>query len=88
MRVDFAKNAESWGAVGLRASTVEEFRRAVRKALRETRPVVIDAKVGAKSMTSGYESWWRVGTAEVAENPQIEAAARTVKSELEKARKY
>lgn len=88
MRVDFAKNAESWGAVGLRASNVEEFRRAVRKALRETRPVVIDAKVGAKSMTSGYESWWRVGTAEVAENPQIEAAARTVKSELEKARKY
>ena len=88
MSVDFAKNAESWGAVGLRAGNVEEFRRAVRKALRETRPVVIDAKVGAKSMTGGYESWWRVGTAEVADDPNIERAAREVKAELAKARKY
>ena len=88
LQVDFAKNAESWGAVGLRASNVEEFRRAVRKALRETRPVVIDAKVSAKSMTGGYESWWRVGTAEVADDPRIEAAAREVKAELAKARKY
>ncbi len=88
MSVDFAKNAESWGAVGLRAGNVEEFRRAVRKALRETRPVVIDAKVSAKSMTGGYGSWWRVGTAEVADDPKIEQAAREVKAELAKARKY
>jgi len=88
MSVDFAKNAESWGAVGLRASNVDEFRCAVQKALKETRPVVIDAKVGTKSMTGGYESWWHVGTAEVADNPKIEQAAREVKAELAKARKY
>jgi len=88
VNVDFARNAESWGAVGLRATNVEEFRRAVRKALRETRPVVIDAKVSAKSMTGGYDSWWHVGTAEVADNPKIEQAAREIKAELAKARKY
>jgi len=88
MSVDFAKNAESWGAVGLRATTVEEFRRAVRKALRETRPVVIDAKVSAKSMTGGYDSWWHVGTAEVADRPEVVAAAKAVREELAKARKY
>jgi len=88
LSVDFAKNAESWGAVGLRATNVDEFRRAVRKALKETRPVVIDAKVSAKSMTGGYDSWWHVGTAEVADDPKIEAAAREVKIELAKARKY
>jgi len=67
---------------------VEEFRRAVRKALREKGPVVIDAKVGAKSMTGGYDSWWHVGTAEVAERPEVVAAAKAVRAELAKARKY
>ncbi len=86
--VDFAKNAESWGAVGLKARTVEEFRRAVRKALRETRPVVIDAKVAPKTMTHGYDAFWRVGTAEVSHNPAVVAAAAQVKEEVAKARKF
>ena len=86
--VDFAKNAESWGAKGFRARTVDEFRRAVRKALKEDGPCVIDAKVSPKSMTKGYESWWRVGTAEVSSNPAVEAAAREIKAEAAKARKY
>lgn len=86
--VDFAKNAESWGAVGLRARTVEEFRTAVRKALKEKGPVVIDTKVSAKSMTKGYDSWWRVGTAEVSDNPDVVEAAKAVKAEVAKARKF
>ncbi len=86
--VDFAKNAESWGAVGLRARTVEEFRAAVRRALAEKGPVVIDAKVSPKSMTKGYESWWRVGTAEVSDNPAVVAAAREIAENVAKARKF
>jgi len=86
--VDFAANAQSWGAIGLRASTVDEFRRAVRRALRADRPVVIDAKVTPKSMTGGYESWWRVGTAEVSDNPRVVQAAHAMKDEIAKARKY
>ncbi len=88
VRVDYAKNAESWGAVGLRARTVHEFRRAVRRALKETRSVVIDAKVSPKSMTKGYESWWRVGTAEVSTNPEVVKAAAEMKAEVAKTRKY
>ncbi|MCE5256496.1 MAG: 3D-(3,5/4)-trihydroxycyclohexane-1,2-dione acylhydrolase (decyclizing) [Spirochaetaceae bacterium] len=86
--VDFAANAQSWGAIGLRAGNVDEFRRAVRRALRADRPVVIDAKVTPKSMTGNYESWWRVGTAEVSDNPKVEQAARAMKEEIAKARKY
>ncbi|MBU0929200.1 MAG: 3D-(3,5/4)-trihydroxycyclohexane-1,2-dione acylhydrolase (decyclizing) [Spirochaetes bacterium] len=86
--VDYAKNAESWGAVGLRARTVEEFRRAVRRALKETGPVVIDAKVSPKSMTDGYGSWWRVGTAEVSTNPAVVEAAAANRIEIAKARKF
>jgi 3D-(3,5/4)-trihydroxycyclohexane-1,2-dione acylhydrolase (decyclizing) len=86
--VDFAKNAESWGAIGLRARNVDEFRRAVRGALKEARPVVIDAKVSPKSMTKGYDSWWRVGTAEVSTNPAVVKAAAAVKAEVAKTRKF
>jgi 3D-(3,5/4)-trihydroxycyclohexane-1,2-dione acylhydrolase (decyclizing) len=86
--VDYAKNAESWGAKGLRARTVEEFRQAVIQALQEPGPVVIDAKVTAKSMTYGYESWWRVGTAQASDNPAVVEAAVEVKEQLAKARKF
>jgi len=86
--VDFAKNAESWGALGLRARTVEELRKAVRRALRAKKPVVIHARVSPKSMTNGYGSWWRVGTAEVSSNPDVVAAAVEIKEELAKARKF
>jgi 3D-(3,5/4)-trihydroxycyclohexane-1,2-dione acylhydrolase (decyclizing) len=39
-------------------------------------------------MTHGYESWWRVGTAEVSDNPEVAASAELMKKELAKARKY
>jgi 3D-(3,5/4)-trihydroxycyclohexane-1,2-dione acylhydrolase (decyclizing) len=88
VRVDFAKNAESWGAVGLRARTVSEFREAVAAALREKGPVVIDAKVTPKSMTKGYDAWWRVGTAEVSGNPEVVKAAAEVRAHVARARKF
>lgn len=88
VQVDYAKNGESWGALGLRARTVEEFRRAVQRALKSPRSVVIDVKVAPKSMTQGYESWWRVGTAEVSTNPAVVKAAEELKAEIAKARQF
>ena len=88
LAVDFAKNAESWGALGLRAHNAGEFRDAVRAALAAEGPVVIDAKVERKSMTKGYDSWWRVGTAVVSEKAEVAAAAKEVSDNVLKARKY
>jgi 3D-(3,5/4)-trihydroxycyclohexane-1,2-dione acylhydrolase (decyclizing) len=85
--VDFARNGESYGARGFTVRTIEELRDAVRQALRETRSTVIDIKVTPKSMTHGYEAWWRVGTAEVSANRKVVAAARRQKAEVAKARK-
>ncbi len=87
LELDFARNAQSYGARGLSARTLEEFRRAVRKALKESRSTVIDVKVTPKSMTGGYDSWWRVGTAEVSRNPQVAEAAARLKKEIDRARK-
>jgi 3D-(3,5/4)-trihydroxycyclohexane-1,2-dione acylhydrolase (decyclizing) len=86
--VDFAKNAESWGAIGLRASTVHEFRSAVQMALAERSPVLIDVKVNPKSMTGAYEGWWRVGGAEVSTNPDVVKATTENSLDMAKTRKF
>ena len=85
--IDFARNGESYGARGFTVRTIEELRDAVRQALRETRSTVIDIKVTPKSMTHGYESWWRVGTPEVSANRKVVAASRRQKAEVAKAKK-
>jgi 3D-(3,5/4)-trihydroxycyclohexane-1,2-dione acylhydrolase (decyclizing) len=88
VQVDYAKNGESWGALGLRARTPEELAAAVNEALAATKPVVIDVKTSAKTMTHGYESWWRVGTAQVSDKPEVVAAAKAMAAETEKTRKF
>jgi len=39
-------------------------------------------------MTKGYDSWWRVGTAEVSDNPDVVKAAAEVKANVAIARKF
>jgi 3D-(3,5/4)-trihydroxycyclohexane-1,2-dione acylhydrolase (decyclizing) len=87
LALDFAQNARSYGARGLSARSLGEFRRAVRKALQESRSTVIDVKVTPKSMTGGYDSWWRVGTAEVSRNKEVVEAAAKLKKEIGRARR-
>jgi 3D-(3,5/4)-trihydroxycyclohexane-1,2-dione acylhydrolase (decyclizing) len=88
VEVDYAKNAESWGALGLRARTIEELGAAVTEALAAAKPAVIDVKVSPGTMTGGYGNWWRVGTAQVSSNPEVEAAAKAQAIEISKARRF
>jgi 3D-(3,5/4)-trihydroxycyclohexane-1,2-dione acylhydrolase (decyclizing) len=88
VQVDYAKNAESWGAAGFRARTASELKDAVKKALEVKGPALIDVKVSPKSMTKGYESWWRVGTAQVSSNPEVVKAAKEMAAEVAKTRKF
>jgi 3D-(3,5/4)-trihydroxycyclohexane-1,2-dione acylhydrolase (decyclizing) len=86
--LDFAKNGESYGARGYSVRTMEQFREAVKGAMAGTVSTVIDVKVITKSMTHDYESWWRVGTAQVSENPRVVEAAKKIAREVESARKF
>lgn len=45
--VDFVKLADALGAVGVRATTIEEFETAFKKAMESKRPVVIDCQIDA-----------------------------------------
>ena len=39
-------------------------------------------------MTNGYESWWRVGTAEVSNNPAVVEAWGELQDDIAKTRKF
>jgi len=49
-KVDFVKIAEAMGAVGIRATTPDEFREALALALTLEQPVVVDAEVSCEDM--------------------------------------
>ncbi|MCV9878064.1 3D-(3,5/4)-trihydroxycyclohexane-1,2-dione acylhydrolase (decyclizing) [Brenneria izbisi] len=86
--VDFASNAESYGCKAWRVHDEASLLEALTMSRRHPGPVLLDIKVLPKTMTHGYESWWRTGTAQVADNPEIEAAARQVRDKLSDARQY
>ena len=85
---DFAGNARAYGALGFTATNEEELTAAVRAALKAEVSSVIDVKVAAKSMTGGYESWWRVGVPEVSANPAVTEAYRESRKMIDEARPY
>ena len=72
--VDFAKIAEGYGAKGYTIRTAEELKAALADAKKQTKSVLFDIKVLPKTMTPGFESWWRVGVAEVSKSETVAAA--------------
>lgn len=79
VKVDFAKNAESYGCKSYRVHDEAQLIAAIDNAKSHSGCVLIDIKVLPKTMTNGYEAWWRTGTAQVAKNPEIVNAADKIK---------
>lgn len=86
--VDFAKNAESYGCKSYTVKTEEELIAAIEDSKKQTVSTLIDIKVLPKTMTKGYESWWRVGTAQVAKSESVIKASIDVQEHVKKARHY
>jgi 3D-(3,5/4)-trihydroxycyclohexane-1,2-dione acylhydrolase (decyclizing) len=80
--LDLAANAESLGALAIRAGTVDELRAALERAKGEEQVTVIVVEVDRYEGVPGYESWWDVPVAEVSELP----AVRAMRAEYEQAR--
>lgn len=85
---DFAANAKAYGATVWSVHTEDELRTAVAGALEADGPAVIDVKVADKSMTGGYESWWRVGVPEVSSREEVVRAHAEMQEQIGKARPY
>lgn len=86
--VDFAKIAEGYGAKGYSIHNSAELRAALEDAKKQTVPVLFDIKVLPKTMTPGFESWWRVGVAEVSKSESVRAAYDDMQKNIKKTFDY
>lgn len=86
--VDFAKIAEGYGAKGYTIRTSAELKAALEDAKKQTKSVVFDIKVLPKTMTPGFESWWRVGVAEVSKSETVAAAYDEMQKNIAKTFDY
>jgi 3D-(3,5/4)-trihydroxycyclohexane-1,2-dione acylhydrolase (decyclizing) len=85
--IDFAKNAQSLGAIVFTANSIQSFNKALKKVkkLKTTSVIVVDADRDAH--VPGYESWWDVAIAEVSTMKSVQKA-RTDYEEKKKLEKY
>lgn len=72
--VDFAKHAESLGAVAERVSSIADLEAAFERARKADRTYVIDIKVHPTQWTPG-SAWWDVGVPEVNARESVRKAA-------------
>lgn len=86
--IDFAASAAAYGCKTYSIRTEEELINALEDAKKQVVSTLLDIKVLPKTMTHGYESWWRVGNAEIAKKETIIKATKAHKKEIDKARKY
>ncbi|WP_274655450.1 3D-(3,5/4)-trihydroxycyclohexane-1,2-dione acylhydrolase (decyclizing) [Paenibacillus humicola] len=83
--IDFAAVAKGLGVKSFTARTLTELKEALAAAKNEPASVLIDVKVLPGTGTDNYESWWRVGVAEVSESPKVEASYRETKAIVDSA---
>lgn len=88
VKVNYAKIAEGYGAKSYKVNNMVELVAAVEDAKKQKISTLIDIKVLPKTMTEGYESWWRVGVAEVSDKDSIKDARERLEKTLKTARQY
>jgi 3D-(3,5/4)-trihydroxycyclohexane-1,2-dione acylhydrolase (decyclizing) len=81
--VDFMANARSLGAHTIKASTLDELKKALEEAKTIDRTTVIVVETDTSQGVPGYESWWDVAVAEVSEMDSV----RKARASYEEARK-
>lgn len=88
VEVDFAKLASAYGVKSYKVKTIEELKNAVIDSKKQTVSTLIEIAVLPGTMTKGYESFWRVGTASVSKKESIQKAYNELNAVVENLRKY
>ncbi|KPV56739.1 3D-(3,5/4)-trihydroxycyclohexane-1,2-dione hydrolase [Paenibacillus sp. A3] len=81
--VDFSLYARALGVKTYSVRTIDELKEALKSAKEQTVSTLIEIKVLPGTNTDGYESWWRVGVAEVSESGKVHQAYDTMRQKLE-----
>jgi 3D-(3,5/4)-trihydroxycyclohexane-1,2-dione acylhydrolase (decyclizing) len=83
IKVDYLANARSLGAHAIKASTLDELKKALEQAKTLDRTSVIVVETDTSQGVPGYDSWWDVAVAEVSEMDSV----RKARASYEEARK-
>ncbi|MFV0322476.1 MAG: 3D-(3,5/4)-trihydroxycyclohexane-1,2-dione acylhydrolase (decyclizing) [Alphaproteobacteria bacterium] len=86
--IDFALNAQSYGAESYRAKTEAELKQVFEQMKQSNKTGLVDIKCPAKTMTDGYDTWWHAGVPEVSEHKAVVEASQVMKKHLKEAKKY
>ena len=86
--IDFAKIAEGYGLKSYTVTNPDELKAALEDAKKQTVSCLFDIKVAHKSMSDGYDAWWRVGVAEVSTSKRVQDAYEDMQANIKKARLY
>ncbi|SKA91192.1 3D-(3,5/4)-trihydroxycyclohexane-1,2-dione hydrolase [Caloramator quimbayensis] len=86
--ISYAEAAKGYGCKTYTVTNIEELKEAFECARKDKVSTLIDIKVAPKTMTGGYESWWRVGVPEVSENQSVREAYQKMSEEVKKTKKF
>ena len=86
--INFSKYAEALGATVYKANSITEFLSSLEDAKKQNNSTLIELKVLANSMSDSYESWWRVGIAEVSQSDQVTSSYHEAQKMITKVRDY
>lgn len=88
IRVDYVDNARSLGADAVRATTREEFSKALVAASQAQKTSVVVIETAYDQRVPGYESWWDVPIAEVSDVESVRTARSKYETALRKERLF
>lgn len=86
--IDFCQYAAALGAKAFKAESYEQFSEALTQAKNEKGASIIVLPVLPKTMSQSYQTWWRVGVAEVSKSAAVTEAHKEMKKQLEQVRLY
>lgn len=88
LSIDFCSYARALGAKAVCADNYKTLESAIAQARQESLSSVIVLPTLAKTMSQGYETWWRVGVAEVSDSEAVRLASQQMAVTLEQAKPY
>lgn len=86
--IDFCKYAEGLGARSFYVDSYEQLGIAIEAARNETNSAVIVLPILPKTMSNGYQTWWRVAVAEISNSEEVTKAHQVMCDQLKQIREY
>lgn len=86
--VDYSSIAKGYGAKVYKVENLADLKIAIDQSKKDEVSTLIEIKVLPGTMTDGYESFWRVGTAQVAKDERVSNAAKSMNEVVSHAKPY